>query len=74
LLREHYSMVWLGLDWIARKGFESASDKRIANDLVDHDYVLTATCCDGLLSGDTRVNVAYSDLLDVLDYGPYKDD
>ncbi len=73
MLREHYSTVWLGLDWIRAGGFDSVSPDKITNDTIDHDYVLTATYSDGLLSGDHRVNSAYDDLSAVLELPPDAD-
>lgn len=71
ILREHYSMLLLAIDWIAAGGFESAAPKTITNDLIDHEYVITATCFDGLFTGETRMIDAYSDLCILLSRPSY---
>lgn len=71
ILREYYSMLLLAIDWIASGGFESAAPKTITNDLVDHEYVITATCFHGLVTGETRMTDAYYDLRDLLSRPSY---
>jgi hypothetical protein len=62
LLRYFYSRMWLSIDWIRFGGFESLPAEKVSNDLIDHDYILTATCFDGLISAEKRVMEAYKDL------------
>lgn len=62
MLRLVYLRLWLGFFWIANGGIENVADNKVTNDLVDHDYVITATFFDGVLSKENRVNEAYADL------------
>lgn len=62
MLRLVYLRLWLGFNWIANGGIENVADTKVTNDLVDHDYVITATFFDGVLSKEGRVNEAYEDL------------
>jgi hypothetical protein len=66
LLREYYSVVWLAIDWIGAGGIEGAAREKITNDLIDHEYVITATCFDGIVSGEGRVRDAYADFMMLL--------
>lgn len=71
ILREYYSMLLLAIDWISAGGFENAAPKTITNDMIDLEYVITATCFDGLFTGETRMIDAYNDLLNLLKRPPY---
>lgn len=71
ILREYYSMLLLAIDWISAGGFENAAPKTITNDLIDHEYVITATCFDGLITGEKRMIDAYNDLRNLLSRPSY---
>lgn len=62
MLRLVYLRLWLGFNWMLNKGIENVADIKVTNDLIDHDYVITATFFDGVLSKESRVNEAYEDL------------
>ena len=51
----------LAISWIASGGVESASRSRLANDVVDMNYVTFATFFDGVLSRDKKVNEIYEE-------------
>jgi hypothetical protein len=46
----------LTVSWIASGGVESAPPARLANDVVDMNYVATATYFDGIVSDDRKLN------------------
>lgn len=54
--------VWYCADWIAKGGFESFREEAVSNEILDHQYVLTASFFDGLITRETKVNHAYNDL------------
>lgn len=58
--------VWYCVDWIAKGGFDSFPEKSVTNEILDHQYVLTASFFDGLLSRETKVKHAYADLLTIM--------
>ncbi|KAB0639903.1 hypothetical protein [Burkholderia stagnalis] len=58
--------VWHCMRWIAEGGFEGFPAEKVSNDVLDQQYVLTATSFHGLVSNDTRVKHAYSDLTKLL--------
>lgn len=62
ILRFMYSRIWLCLNWKEKGGLETVVSEKITNDYLDHDYILTATFFDGILSKDKRVNEAYRDI------------
>lgn len=66
MLKYYYSRIWLCIDWLRRGGFECIAEKKVSNDLMDHDYIMTATCFNGLISGDKRVIGAYNDISELL--------
>lgn len=66
LLRYMYLKAWQCLNWIEMGGFESLSSRKVTNDQLDHEYILTATFFHGLLSEEARVNQAYQDLLELI--------
>ena len=66
ILRYTYSRLWLCLSWIARGGFEAAKGTTITNDVIDQEYVITATFFDGILSKEKRVSEAFVDLSGIL--------
>jgi hypothetical protein len=49
----------LAISWVAMGGVESALPRRLANDVVDMNYVAFATFFDGLVSNDKKVNEIY---------------
>lgn len=66
VLRNTYSKLWLCLSWLARGGIETAKVDTITNDVIDQEYVITATFFDGILSKEPRVNDAFDDLSAIL--------
>jgi hypothetical protein len=52
--------------WIAEGGFESFPAEKVSNDVLDQQYVLTATCFQGVVSNDARVKHAYTDVIALL--------
>ncbi|MCB4786697.1 hypothetical protein LGR64_10475 [Delftia sp. Lp-1] len=66
LLRFTYARIWLSIDWLSRGGIETANGATITNDFIDQDYVVTATCFNGILSKERRVNAAFEDLQGVM--------
>jgi hypothetical protein len=62
ILRYVYSRLWLCLYWIEKGGIDTVRPEKITNDYLDHDYILTATFFDGILSKEKRVNEAYRDI------------
>lgn len=66
LLRHFYSRMWLCMDWIQKGGFECIAEEKVTNDLIDHEYIMTATCFHGLITGEKRVLEAYLDMIALL--------
>ncbi|MDE4920288.1 hypothetical protein ACUXAV_006521 [Cupriavidus metallidurans] len=66
VLRHQYYMMWLCMDWIRNGGYENVDPQKISNDLIDRDYILTASSFHGLVSGEGRVNEAYQDIMSQL--------
>lgn len=66
ILRYIYLKAWFCLDWIEKDGFASIREEKVTNHFLDHEYVLTATCFDGLMSADAAVNTAYQAMLRLL--------
>lgn len=58
--------VWYCADWIAKGGFESFPEEAVSNEILDHQYILTASFFNGLLSRETKVNNAHNDLQAIL--------
>lgn len=63
LLRYMYLKAWQCLNWLEMGGFENLPSKKVTNDQLDHEYILTATFFHDLLSEEIRVNQAYQDVL-----------
>ena len=57
---------WNCIHWISQGGFETFADASASNELLDHQYVITASCFQGILSNETKVNNAYQALIAVL--------
>lgn len=66
LLRYFYLKMWASIDWLEMGRLEGLGEKKVTNDLLDHEYVLTATFFDGVLSKERKVNDAYHDLMHLL--------
>lgn len=66
LLRYFYLKMWASIDWLEMGRLEGLGEKRVTNDLLDHEYVLTATFFNGVLSKERKVNDAYHDLMQLL--------
>ena len=62
LLRYFYLNLWNALDWEAMGRLEGLSPKKVTNDYMDREYVLSATYFDGLLSKDRQVSAAFKAL------------
>lgn len=70
VLRLQYYMMWLCMDWIRNGGYENVDPPKVSNDLIDRDYILTGSCFHGLISGESRVNEAYHDIMALLAKSP----
>jgi hypothetical protein len=57
---------WNCVRWISTGGFDGFKETSVSNEMLDHQYVLTASCFHGVLSNDARVNEAYKALITVL--------
>lgn len=66
VLRYMYLKLWLCFDWLSKGGFHSLGSDKVTNDLLDHEYILTATYFNGLLSKEGRVKEAYQDMKELL--------
>lgn len=58
--------VWYCTEWISKGGFESFSEEQVTNEILDHQYVLTASFFHDLLSLDAKANRAYQALRSIL--------
>lgn len=68
LLRYTYLKAWFCIGWIEKGGFDSIKDEKVTNHLLDHEYVLAATCFNGIFSKDGAVNEAYPAMVKLLRY------
>ena len=66
LLRYFYANLWACLTWEEQGRLEGLGSKKVSNDLLDREYVLSATFFDGVLSRDGRVNEAYAVVAQIL--------
>ena len=57
---------WYSLDWLRAGGLEAFKEENATNELIDHQYALTATFFDGLLSIDAKALRAYTALKSLL--------
>jgi hypothetical protein len=60
LLRYFYVNLWACINWEEQGRLECLGPEKVSNDLLDREYVLSATFFDGILSCDGRVNEAYA--------------
>jgi len=61
-LRWTYLLAHHALQWLGQGGLDSAKEATVVNDVVDQDYVLTASFFDGVLTNEARVQTALDDL------------
>jgi hypothetical protein len=61
---------WYCVDWIAKGGIESYGNESVTNELLDQQYVITASSFSGIVSQETKVNQAYADLISLLPLSP----
>jgi hypothetical protein len=61
VFRHALAVYLLALRWISDGGVSTASPTTLANDLVDVTHVAYATCLDGVLSADRKLNELYED-------------
>jgi hypothetical protein len=61
-LRWSYMLAHHALQWLGDGGIESASDTTVVNDVLDQDYVLTASFFTDVLSFEGAVRNAFVDL------------
>ena len=54
------------IEWARKNGLDSMAAEKITNDMLDQEYVLIASFFDGILSKETEVNRAHSDLTVIL--------
>lgn len=66
LLRYFYVKLWACLDWAEHGRLDNLGAVKVSNDLLDQQYVLSATFFDGVLSCDARVNDAYLATMNLL--------
>ena len=57
---------WNCVQWISKDGFDAFKGLSASNELLDHQYVITVSCFQGVLSRDGKVNDAYNALLAIL--------
>lgn len=62
VLRYLLVKAWYCVHWISQGGFDSLRATDVTNELLDLQYVLTASFFDDLLSEERRVNESYRDL------------
>lgn len=62
VLRYLLVKAWYSVHWISLGGFGSLRGADVTNELLDQQYVLTASFFDGLLSEEHRVNESHRDL------------
>lgn len=62
VLRYYYLNLWNTLRWQRFDQLSGLAPKRVSNDLLDNQYILSATCLDGILSHESAVNEAYAGL------------
>lgn len=60
LLRYFFVKLWACLCWEEQGRIECLGAAKVTNDLIDHEYVLTATFFHGILSNEPAVNDAYA--------------
>jgi len=66
LLRYFFVKIWYYLRWIEKGGFDCVQEKKVTNDEIDQQYVLTASFFHGLLSEEGRVKDSYEGLCNLL--------
>lgn len=66
VLRYVYLKVWRCVRWLALGGFQDRTPAAVTNDLMDDQYILSATYFHGLLSLENSVNEAYRSLQSIL--------
>lgn len=66
VLRYFISCFWHNMEWVSKGGIDSRPAARITNDLIDQDYVITASFFGELLTKDTPVARAYSEMKQLL--------
>lgn len=66
-LRYYYLKIWACVEWLKFGGFENKAASQITNDLLDHEYVLTALSFDDLLSNDKKMVKSYDELKQILE-------
>lgn len=58
--------VWYCADWISKGGLEPYPEEKVTNEVMDHQYVLTASFFHGLESLDGKAKRAYDALRSIL--------
>lgn len=66
VLRYFLSCFWHNMEWVSNGGINSRPDTRITNDMFDQDYVIVASFFGKLLTKDSPVAKAYSDMTQLL--------
>ena len=61
-LRYLFLEVWYFIYWIENSGLDDFPEKKVTNEEIDKQYVLSASFFHGILSEEDRVNDAYRDL------------
>jgi len=57
---------WYCLRWLSLGGFEALKDYKLTNELLDQQYVVTASLFQGILSKEPALNEAYAVLISIL--------
>lgn len=63
VFRYSVSAYLLAVDWVRRGGIAGATPDRLANDIVDMNYVAFATYFDGIISNDRKLQSIYAEAL-----------
>lgn len=66
VLRYFISCFWHNMEWVSKGGIDSRPGARITNDLIDQDYVIMASFFGKLMTKDTPVARAYSEMKHLL--------
>lgn len=66
ILRYFLVKLWACLSWEVQGRIEGLGPAKLSNDLIDHQYILTATFFNGLLSDEPAVNEAYAVVQELL--------
>lgn len=66
VLRYFYLKMWASIDWLEMDRLEGLGEKKVTNDFLDHEYIVTATFFNGVFSHEPRVKNAYQDMMHLI--------